>query len=338
MDKLTWTPLLVLTLALSCTVMLKKRTYVSSFSPAIQYTYFTVKRPIDPKWYILKDEQSASAALYRKDIRSKTRSFFASAAIKKAPFDVNTQEGFEEAVSTMLARTGDAARYELTDLKTDMVSRQGQWCINFTVTTKDNQASASSKKPVLTAKQGFVCIHPVKPGLIFEAFYSETGREDEVHDKKLREAGRHFLDNIVLELEPGKPVTREAEEHPGGTEGSRRLRGKVSLARFGEVYISSSHRKYGSVNSVIRGSQGKFRACLAAELENTPDLYGTIIFNFIIEHTGLVSKVFVEKSTLHNQPLEECMVECFSKLNFPALEVEKGITTVTYPIIFSSGK
>ena len=75
-----------------------------------------------------------------------------------------------------------------------------------------------------------------------------------------------------------------------------------------------------------------------AELENTPDLYGTIIFNFIIEYTGRVSKVFVEKSTLNIKPLEECLLDCFSNLVFPVIDEEKGITTVTYPIIFSSGK
>jgi hypothetical protein len=99
------------------------------------------------------------------------------------------------------------------------------------------------------------------------------------------------------------------------------------------------------IQSAVRESYGKLRACYEAGLGRRPELKGRIVVRFVIGRDGKVGAAVLVPpeaegdkpatsggTTLAEPEAERCMLEVFRALQFP--EPEGGIVTVVYPIQF----
>lgn len=75
-----------------------------------------------------------------------------------------------------------------------------------------------------------------------------------------------------------------------------------------------------------------FKKCYTDELTKKPELEGRIVVNFIIDGSGKVSSAKINRTTINNETIGNCIVEVTKKIQFPAPE-GGGTVIVNYPFV-----
>ncbi|MFP6683123.1 MAG: AgmX/PglI C-terminal domain-containing protein [Polyangiaceae bacterium] len=127
---------------------------------------------------------------------------------------------------------------------------------------------------------------------------------------------------------PGGFAGRCLNCKPGGRHGTKppRLR-SAGISQRGTLPPAVIQR-------IVRNNFGRFRYCYKRALDNNPSLQGRVIVSFVISRSGSVSGASAG-GDLPDAGVHACVASAFSGLSFPA--PEKGIVTVSYPIMFSPG-
>ncbi len=87
------------------------------------------------------------------------------------------------------------------------------------------------------------------------------------------------------------------------------------------------------IDAYIRRNLAKIRWCYEKELAKDPKLFGRIVINFTISGTGAVSQSKVNRTTMGNQTVENCVANQIRTIRFPAPK-GGGIVIVNYPFVF----
>ena len=87
------------------------------------------------------------------------------------------------------------------------------------------------------------------------------------------------------------------------------------------------------VTTEIDRNMKSLTACYDDELKAKPTLHGTITTSFVVQPDGKVSNVKVAESTLKDQSVEMCVIEIYSKMQFPKADQK---TEVTFPLTFNN--
>ena len=91
------------------------------------------------------------------------------------------------------------------------------------------------------------------------------------------------------------------------------------------------------IDAYIRRNLVHIRDCYVKELKNNPKIAGRVLINFIISASGDVSSSKVQRTTLNNAELENCVAEQVKKIKFPKPK-GGGIVIVNYPFTFKNGE
>ncbi|MFP2907305.1 TonB family protein [Pyxidicoccus sp. 3LFB2] len=87
------------------------------------------------------------------------------------------------------------------------------------------------------------------------------------------------------------------------------------------------------IHEVIRANRQDIIDCYDKRRETHPEVKGTVRVKFTIANDGTVPRCAVEKTTAHDVPLEDCIVERVKTWRFPPPRGD-GIVTVSYPFVF----
>ena len=87
------------------------------------------------------------------------------------------------------------------------------------------------------------------------------------------------------------------------------------------------------IDAYIRRNLVHIRDCYVKELKNNPKIAGRVLINFIISASGDVSSSKVQRTTLNNAELENCVAGQVKKIKFPKPK-GGGILIVNYPFVF----
>jgi hypothetical protein len=71
----------------------------------------------------------------------------------------------------------------------------------------------------------------------------------------------------------------------------------------------------------------------AIALAEAPDLSGKLVMKLSIAPSGVVSSARMRSSTLEHTQVEQCVVDLFSQLTFPAIEGD-GVTILSSALRF----
>ncbi|HMA96559.1 MAG TPA: AgmX/PglI C-terminal domain-containing protein, partial [Polyangiaceae bacterium] len=85
-----------------------------------------------------------------------------------------------------------------------------------------------------------------------------------------------------------------------------------------------------TIQRIVRLNHGRFRGCYHQALLSKPTLAGRVAVRFVIGPVGQVTSVRDEGSTLESPATTRCILEAFSRLEFPM--PEGGDVTVVYPL------
>jgi len=88
------------------------------------------------------------------------------------------------------------------------------------------------------------------------------------------------------------------------------------------------------IQRIVRQNFGRFRACYQDGLLSNPDLAGRVVIRFVIGRDGRVSSASVNRATLDDEAVTQCLAESFNRLTFP--QPAGGKVTVSYPIVFGA--
>jgi hypothetical protein len=89
------------------------------------------------------------------------------------------------------------------------------------------------------------------------------------------------------------------------------------------------------VRKVIRANRSIIRACYEKHLARNSDLYGRILFKWLITKGGKVSAPRAIENDMQNEGVAKCIVNKLKNWQFPEPPEGKS-TEITYPFIFSS--
>ena len=109
---------------------------------------------------------------------------------------------------------------------------------------------------------------------------------------------------------------------------------KVPIIRTPNTTVSG-HLPPEVVQRIVRQNYGRFRQCYENGLRANPNLTGRVSARFVIGREGSVTNAANGGSDMPDSSVVSCVIQTFYGLSFPT--PEKGIVTVTYPIMFSPG-
>ncbi len=89
------------------------------------------------------------------------------------------------------------------------------------------------------------------------------------------------------------------------------------------------------IQRIVRQNYGRFRFCYEQGLAQNPNLEGRVVVRFVIGREGAVTSVQGGGSDLPDKRVNNCILQSFYGLSFPA--PEGGLVTVSYPIALSPG-
>ncbi|MBR4532024.1 TonB family protein [bacterium] len=92
-----------------------------------------------------------------------------------------------------------------------------------------------------------------------------------------------------------------------------------------------------TIDSYVRKSVGKIGQCYENGLAKDKKLAGGVVINFIISASGDVSSAKVQRTTMGNAEVENCVAGVIKKIKFPAPR-GGGIVIVNYPFVFKPEK
>jgi hypothetical protein len=87
------------------------------------------------------------------------------------------------------------------------------------------------------------------------------------------------------------------------------------------------------IQRIVRQNNGRFRLCYENGLRGNPSLQGRVVVRFVISDGGAVMSAANGGSDLPDAGVVSCVTRAFYGLSFPA--PDRGIVTVSYPIMFS---
>jgi TonB family protein len=93
-----------------------------------------------------------------------------------------------------------------------------------------------------------------------------------------------------------------------------------------------------AVAAKIRQYRGALVACYETALKKNPNLSGKITLRFTIGRVGKVTKVEIEVDTMHDEEVNQCIVDRASNWRFPAPQSGTDGVQFAYPFIFQSAK
>ncbi|MEM6787947.1 MAG: AgmX/PglI C-terminal domain-containing protein [Myxococcota bacterium] len=88
------------------------------------------------------------------------------------------------------------------------------------------------------------------------------------------------------------------------------------------------------IQRIVRNNYGRFRGCYEGALRHNPNLAGRVVVSFVIGRSGTVNSVS-GGGDLPDTGVISCVASHFRGLTFPP--PERGIVTVSYPIVFTPG-
>ncbi|MBI5535802.1 MAG: AgmX/PglI C-terminal domain-containing protein [Deltaproteobacteria bacterium] len=88
-----------------------------------------------------------------------------------------------------------------------------------------------------------------------------------------------------------------------------------------------------TIQRIVRGSYGRYRACYQSALKYNPSLAGRVSVRFIIARDGSVAIASDAGSDLADRGAVQCVLASFRQLSFPS--PVGGIVSVLYPLVFS---
>ena len=97
------------------------------------------------------------------------------------------------------------------------------------------------------------------------------------------------------------------------------------------VIMGALDRK--TINEVIKNNSDTYLRCYNDQLKKDPVLGGRVVVNFIISKTGTVSSAQINRSTINNEELHNCITEATKRFQFPKPK-GGGIVIVNYPFVF----
>ena len=168
--------------------------------PKLQFEGFSVKRPVDKHWYLVLAEQYAELACFRMHTKSATHTIFTQIFLKKIETKPASIDEFEAYVKKEC--TAASPRNELLNFESHRRTMQGQWCIDYTITTRDS-AAKNSNTPLLMTLKGFTVMHPTLPNTVVDAYVSQRGNDGEL-SPDMDVSGKAIIDSIILEPVPKK--------------------------------------------------------------------------------------------------------------------------------------
>ncbi|GEN09586.1 hypothetical protein SAMN05443572_109240 [Myxococcus fulvus] len=110
---------------------------------------------------------------------------------------------------------------------------------------------------------------------------------------------------------------------------SRPPRGQDRLTRLLEGPLDAD-----SIRAVIQENREEIRQCYWWVWGTRPLRYGKTTIRFVIAADGYVSEAKVEKTTLYESEMEDCIVGQVRTWRFPKPSTKLGKVVVSYPFIF----
>lgn len=92
-----------------------------------------------------------------------------------------------------------------------------------------------------------------------------------------------------------------------------------------------------TIDSYVRKSVGDVKKCYEKGHEKNPKLEGRVVINMVIAASGDVSSAKVQRSTLGDAEVENCVAGVIKKIRFPKPK-GGGIVIVNYPFVFKTNK
>jgi TonB family protein len=89
------------------------------------------------------------------------------------------------------------------------------------------------------------------------------------------------------------------------------------------------------IAQVVQRNLPQIRYCYQKALQREPGLAGKMTVRFAIDDDGAVTMSSVQRSSMGNAEVEQCVASRVEKMRFPAFN--KGTIVVNYPFAFSSG-
>jgi hypothetical protein len=89
------------------------------------------------------------------------------------------------------------------------------------------------------------------------------------------------------------------------------------------------------IQRIVHQSFDDIRTCYDAGLRGNPNLQGRLLVRFVIGRDGAASKIESGSSDMSDRRVVACVGRAFEHLSFP--QPDRGIVTVTYPIMFAPG-
>ena len=123
----------------------------------------------------------------------------------------------------------------------------------------------------------------------------------------------------------------------GGPGGKSRLgapRSNGPAAEPGDPILVGRADK-AAIDRVVKSHLASIRYCYERELTLNPRLGGKVSVKFVIARDGSVSQAGLKSTTMNNPVVEDCVVQRFLRMRFPAPD-SGGIVLVSYPFIFST--
>jgi hypothetical protein len=172
-------------------------------SSRLQYRGFSMARPTDSAWFVRVGEQSPAHAIIRCRMSGQTHTAFVSADLRSLPRAATSEADF--AVLCRQDQNPDTNRFAIVSYEQRVTSIQGQWAIEYDLTTRDSGAPSSPGRTLTVRESGYVIKHPTFPDHVVHVRFSERA-EPEALDSKVEAEGKTIMKGVRLESEPGKPV------------------------------------------------------------------------------------------------------------------------------------
>jgi hypothetical protein len=175
-------------------------------APRLEYEGFSFERP-PYRWYLHRDESNLTGVTLRRRLVSPehTHTFFARVSLGRLTVQPTSHEDFATFAAFKLGHMTKAPYFtEETSRRTELATRQDQWCIRFETTSRARGAPPAPSAELIMTMRGYRCLHPALSRTTLDFYYSERGLAEEL-DPALSEEGEAFLDGVRIDADPDLP-------------------------------------------------------------------------------------------------------------------------------------
>ena len=172
-------------------------------SSRLQYRGFSMERPKSSAWFVRVSEQTHTHAIIRCRTSGRTHSAFVSADLRSLPRAASSEADFAELCRQ--DQNPDTNRFTIVSYEQRPSHIQGQWAVEYEITTRDSGAPGSQGKTLTVLESGYVVSHPTFPDSVVRVRFSERA-EAEALDPAVEAEGKEIMRGVRIESEPGKPV------------------------------------------------------------------------------------------------------------------------------------